>query len=123
MAEETGLIDLRRPAFRHSRAHAQERDSDADGRDVHEQGLVIGSQIMAGHTPGGQAALQPQQVAVAGVTQDHHGTPQPGHGQHAACRLQKILDAAAHDRRPRHRRGGRIQKHVQQLLLIRKRWC
>jgi hypothetical protein len=88
---------------------------------MHEQGLVIGTQVMAGHTPGGQAALQPQQVAVACMTQHHHGTPQPGHGQHAACRVQEILNAASHDRR-RHRRSRGIQEHVQQLLLIRKRW-
>ena len=56
---------------------------------MHEQGLVVGAQIVANRAVLGERALEAEVVAMTGVVEDHHRTTETSHVKQRPCPQQQ----------------------------------
>jgi hypothetical protein len=58
---------------------------------MHEQGFVVGAEIVTNRAVLGEGALEAEVVAMSGVVEDHRGTAETSSVQQCPCPLQQAL--------------------------------
>lgn len=78
LVEKRVSVDVVRPKFGDGCGGTEEGRGDASGSDVHEQGFVVGTEVVPDCAVEGEAALKAEVVAVPGMGEDGDGAAETG---------------------------------------------